>query len=119
MLNRLHEKFKDHGAQFFSIHSSRWGQIGATGDPTSIEHLITFRDTYGLRFPLLWDKGEKFGRDYDVETYPTIYIVDKGGGIAAGYAFIDISGTYNNRPTEFPTEERLTQELDRLLNSGN
>jgi cytochrome c-type biogenesis protein len=116
LLNTIAETYKSRDVQFFSIHSSEYGEIGANSDPTSMEHLALFHRTYGLSFPLLWDKGEKVGLgDYGVAVYPTIYIVGKDGRIGSVFEFVEAS-PFTPPPADLTTVRwRLKEELERLL----
>ena len=40
-----------------------------------------FMAKYQAKVPVYWDSDRKFGEAYDVKSLPTLYLVDKAGGV--------------------------------------
>jgi len=107
-MNQLNAAYQSKGVQVLAINATPYGhlreQSGHSTDPVTMDDLKWFHDTYGVTFPMLFDKTLKSANDYQVVSYPTIYIVDKNGNIAF------------QPPTDsIPDLATLSAQLDKLL----
>jgi peroxiredoxin len=108
MMNQLDAAYKSKGVQTFGINATPYShnheQSGHEKDPVSTNDLKWFHDTYSVTFPMLFDKTLKSSNDYQVVSYPTIYIVDQNGKIA-----------FQPPATSIPDYSTLSGALDKLL----
>ncbi len=108
MMNQLDAAYKSKGVQIFGINATPFShnheQSGHETDPVSTNDLKWFHDTYSVTFPMLFDKALKSANDYQVVSYPTIYIVDQNGKI-----------TFQPPATSIPDYNTLSGALDKLL----
>jgi peroxiredoxin len=99
---RLHDTYADKGVQVWGINATPYGHDQKS--PVTTDDLKWFQDTFKTTYTLLFDTALKSTLDYGVNSYPTVYIVDKAGNIAF------------QPPTDaLPTYDQLAAKLDDLL----
>lgn len=76
------DEIRSRGVETVAIANSR-------SNPQEIQD---FMNTYRVRVPMYWDTDRKFGAAFDVKTLPSIYLVNKDGGIFR-------QDTYNGKST--------------------
>lgn len=100
IINEVYSKYKDKGVEVLAVSATPYGKDREA--PITMDDIIWFRDTYKVEHPMLLDKELKSTADYGIESYPTIYLVDKNGVITS--------------EVELPfTAESLSADLDKLL----
>jgi peroxiredoxin len=124
IINQVYDKYKDKGVQVLMVSASPWSHTleddqaaQKTPTPISMSDITWFRDTFGVVFPILFDKDLNVAEKYGLAYYPTIYIIDKEGKIASNPA-----GNFvweNNKPVAQPEEDLsvdfLSRKLDQVL----
>jgi cyclophilin family peptidyl-prolyl cis-trans isomerase len=109
MMNQLDAAYKSRGVQVLAINATVYNhtyeQTGSQA-PATMSDLQWFHDNYSVSFPLLFDRELKSANDYQVASYPTIYIVDQAGNIG----FQPLQG-------RVPSYSTLAAALDGLLAS--
>jgi peroxiredoxin len=108
MMNQLDATYKPKGVQVLGINATPYSHNHEdsqhASDPVTMDDLKWFHDNFKVTFPLLFDKSLKSANDYQVVSYPTIYIVDQNGNIAF------------QPPTDtLPDLQTLSGVLDKLL----
>jgi peptidyl-prolyl cis-trans isomerase B (cyclophilin B) len=107
MMNQLAAAYKSKGVQVLAINATVYGhtyeQTGSQA-PATMSDLQWFHDTFSVSFPLLFDKELKSANDYQVASYPTIYIVDQNGNIG-----------FQPLQARVPNYSTLAAALDKLL----
>jgi hypothetical protein len=69
----------------------------------AMSDLEWFRDTFKVTNPLLFDPQASVGRDlYGVQSYPTIYVIDRNGVVSA-------------EPDNPPDQQLIVNALDEAL----
>jgi peroxiredoxin len=102
MMNQLDAAYKSKNVQIFGVNATPYGHDHTS--PVKASDLQWFHDNYSVTFPLLFDKDLKSANDYQVVSYPTIYMVDQQGKIAF------------QPPTDsIPDLTQLSAQLDKLL----
>lgn len=102
VFTKLHDTYAGKGVQVWGVNSTPVGRDHTS--PVTTDDLKWFQDTYKTTYPLLFDKALKSTSDYGVNTYPSVYIVDKTGNIAF------------QPPTDaLPTYDQMAAKLDDLL----
>jgi peroxiredoxin len=91
VLNRLHAKYKGKGVNIITINTS-----------DTRESVIAFAKKNNISYPILLN-GRKVSKDFRVSAYPTFYLVDKQGNIAA---------SFEGYSKELETE--LTAKIDKI-----
>ena len=102
MMNQLDAAYKGKNVQIFGINATPYGHDHTS--PAATSDLQWFHDTYNVTFPLLFDKDLKSTNDYQVVSYPTIYMVDQQGKIA-----------YQPPTNSIPDLTQLSAQVDKLL----
>jgi peroxiredoxin len=74
---RLYEAYKDKGVVFIGMN---WERPGAPSE-ARIETARKFLKEKNYTFPVILDHEMKAGTEYKVETFPTIFIIDRNGQI--------------------------------------
>jgi peroxiredoxin len=120
MFNELYDAYREKGVQFLAVSATPFGRnySQTNQDPITMEDIIWFRDTFGVKFPLLFDKEVKVGKDYGVAFYPTVYIVDRNGNVASiptGTYTIGADGRPESTRQTGMTKDELAAEIDRVL----
>jgi cytochrome c-type biogenesis protein len=116
IFNGLAEKYKDNpNVQVLAISASPRGRDNES--PITMDDITWFRDTYRVQFPMLLDKEMGTSGTYSIMFYPTVYIVDKEGKIAAqpaGY-FVWENGKPISSREQVLNVETLSAQIDALL----
>lgn len=83
MLKQLQQAYGSKGVQVLSVSASAYGRNYESGDmtPISMGDIQWFSSTFGLNYPALFDPSLKAANAYNVQGFPTIYIVNKQGVI--------------------------------------
>jgi peroxiredoxin len=102
MMNQLDAAYKVKGVQIFGINATPNGHDHTT--PARTSDLRWFHDTFGVTFPLLFDKQLKSAQDYGVIFYPAIYIVDRQGNVS-----------FQPPDDRIPNYDLLAGEIDKLI----
>jgi peroxiredoxin len=101
MMNLITNAYKDRGVQTIGVNASPRGHDG-TSD-VAMSDLEWFRDTFKVTNPLLFDPQASVGRDlYGVQSYPTIYVIDRNGVVSA-------------EPDNPPDQQLIVNALDEAL----
>src|SRR5258708_3532600 len=107
VIDQLDAAYKAKGVQIFDINATPYDhnyEKTQVKNPATMDDLKWFHDTYSITFPMLFDKTLNSANDYQVVSYPTIYIVDQNGKIAF------------QPPTDsIPDYNTLSGALDKLL----
>jgi peroxiredoxin len=91
------------GVEVIGINATPRGYDNTS--PATVNDLKTFRDKHGSKYPLMFDQSLASASAYGVNSYPTVYIVDKDGKIAM------------QPPTDaLPTYDQLAAKVEELLN---
>jgi peroxiredoxin len=110
-MNQVDAAYKAKGVQTLAINATPYdhnSESAQTKNPASMNDLKWFHDNFSVTYPMLFDKTLKSANDYQVVSYPTIYIVDKSGNIAF------------QPPTDnIPDYTALSSALDKLLSGAN
>jgi peroxiredoxin len=79
MLKQLQQAYGGKGVQVLSVSASAYGRNYESGDmtPISMSDIQWFSSTFGLNYPALFDPSLKAANAYNVQGFPTIYIVNK------------------------------------------
>ena len=116
IFNKVAERYKDNpNVQVLAVSASPRGKDNKT--PITMEDITWFRDTFGVQFPMLLDKEMGTSGTYSIMFYPTVYLVDKDGKIAAqpaGY-FVWENGEPVSSREQILSEETLAAQIDALL----
>jgi peroxiredoxin len=82
-LKQLQQAYGDKGVQVLSVSASPYGRNYEQGDtsPISMSDIQWFANTFGLNYPALFDPSLKAASAYNVQSYPTTYIINKQGVI--------------------------------------
>lgn len=79
----LEQLLKDEGPRGLAIIGVTASASGMDHQsPASMEDLKQYAQRFGVTFPLLFDASLAQARAYKVESYPTLYLLDKTGRIA-------------------------------------
>jgi peroxiredoxin len=108
IMNQLYEAYKDKNVQILAVNASPWGHKYNDGDDSRVAmaDLTWFRDTYQVAFPMLFDQNVQSASAYGVTRFPTIFVVDANGKIAAQI----------ENP---PTLTNMSAALDKALAGGS
>ena len=108
MFNELYDTYSPKDVVFYAVSASPFGRNYSSTDRTRItmEDLTWFRDTYGVKFPLLFDGDVKSADDYRILYYPTVYVIGKNGTVSA--QLVGETG----KPL---TKERIAAAIDAAL----
>jgi peroxiredoxin len=108
MFNQLSEAYKGKGAEVWSINATPYGRDYDPQKnkfpPATTNDLKWFREQFQLTHPILFDQKLNSTQLYGVNSYPSIYIVDKEGKVA-----------FEPPADSLPTYEQLTAKVDELL----
>jgi len=107
--NKLHDAYKDKGVQIYAVSATTFGKDYRPPDvkpPITMQDMIWFRDTFNVQYPMLFDPDLKASNAFNIEYYPTVFIVDKAG---------NIFGKYLAEQEKPLTAENLGAELDKAL----
>ena len=102
VFTKLHDTYASKGVQVWGVNATPVGHDHTS--PVTTDDLKWFQDTYKTTYPLLFDKALKSTTDYGVNTYPSVYIVDKDGNIA-----------FQPPSDALPTYDQMAAKLDDLL----
>lgn len=69
-LERVWQRYRDDGVVILAVNQ---GESGAK--------ITSFRDEFGLTFPLISDREERIGRLYQLDAYPTTFFIGRDGVI--------------------------------------
>lgn len=101
MMNLITNAYKDRGVQTIGVNASPRGHDGTSA--VAMSDLEWFRDTFKVTYPLLFDAQASIGRDlYGVQSYPTIYVIDRNGLV-------------NGEPDNPPDQQLIVNALDQAL----
>ena len=103
VFNPVSETYKDKNVQFIGVNASPYGH-DKTGAAT-MDDLKWFRDQFGTKYPLLFDKDYSVSNTYAVQYFPTVYIIDATGKI-------------NAMPDSDFSVESVSAMLDTALKAG-
>jgi peroxiredoxin len=117
ILNQVYTKYHDKGLVMIGINASPFGHNYETGDksPITMDDQKWFATTFKLQYPLLFDKpitqsdgtpDTALRPQYGVDYFPTLYVVDKDGKIAAHML------AEANNPISL---DRISGEVDKVL----
>jgi peroxiredoxin len=101
---KLNDTYASKGVQVWGVNATPYGHDEQSKAPVTVDDLKWFKDTFKTSYTLLFDKALKSTSDYGVNSYPSVYIVDKNGNIA-----------YQPPTTALPTYDELAAKLDELL----
>ena len=102
VFTKLNDTYAPKGVQVWGVNATPVGHDHTS--PVTTDDLKWFQETYKTTYPLLFDKALKSTTDYGVNSYPSVYIVDKDGKIAF------------QPPTDaLPTYDQMAAKLDDLL----
>jgi peroxiredoxin len=104
MFNQVAETFKGQDVQLLAVSATPENKD--RNGPISMADLTWFRDEYKVTYPMLFDQPLAAATAYQVQYFPTVYLINKEGKIAK---FI-LSETANPL-----TAERLTTEINNVL----
>jgi peroxiredoxin len=107
VINQLNAAYRAKGVQIWDINATPYDhnyEKTQVKNPATMDDLQWFHDTYAITFPMLFDKTLKSANDYQVVSYPTIYMVDQNGKIA-----------FQPPATSIPDLATLSGALDKLL----
>ena len=94
-LNNLHTEFGDKGVKIIGIN---------VDSPRNQAKIKAFSKTYKMKYTLLRDPNSEIANDFNVKSYPTLYIINSNNEIAY---------THNGfRPGD---EVKIRDEIERLL----
>ncbi len=85
-LNQVYDDYVGKNVQLLGVSASPYGRNHESGDNTPINmgDLTWFHDTFHLKYPLLFDPTANVGeQSYGVQSYPTIYVLDRKDVILA------------------------------------
>jgi|SRR5688572_11192976 len=122
IFNNVAARYKDNpNVQVLALSASPWGKDYVPGGPArppiTMDDIKWFQNEYKVSFPMLLDKELSAATDYSIMFYPTVYIVDQEGKIAAqpaGY-FVWQDGQPVSSRAQPLTEETLAARIDALL----
>ncbi len=69
-LQQVYEEYQDQGLVLLAVNQNE--------PPNEVDGFI---DDYDLTFPILYDTGFEVSRDYEIESFPTTYFVDRRGRV--------------------------------------
>lgn len=115
IFNAVADKYKGKDVQVLAVSASPRGKDNKSD--ITMDDITWFRDEFKVTFPMLFDKGLKSAGDYSVMFYPTVYIIDKEGKIAAEPAgwFSWENGEPVSKRTEELNADTLSAQIDKLL----
>ena len=84
MFNELYDAYNSKGVEFLAVSATPFGRNYQEGDqsPITMEDVAWFKDTFQVKFPMLFDGELKSATDYNIEYYPTVYVINSDGTIA-------------------------------------
>lgn len=84
-LNQIYAKYKDKPVQVLAVNASPFGQNHESGDDSLITMAdqVWFHDTFGLQYPLLFDKDVTEADTYGITSFPTVFVIDRKGKFSA------------------------------------
>jgi peroxiredoxin len=83
--------------------NDRFHIVGVSIDDES-EHLVEFAQTYGIKFPIVWEADRKTTQRWGPATDPATYLLDKKGVVR-----------FVHRGFHDEEEKAMARELDELL----
>jgi peroxiredoxin len=120
MFNELYDAYKDRGVQFLAVSATPYGRnySQTNRDPITMDDVKWFQDTYGVKFPMLFDKDVRAADQYGIAFYPTVYIVDRNGNVASiptGDYTVGPDGKPQSKREAAITKDELAAEIDRVV----
>ncbi len=120
MFNELYDAYKDKDVQFLAVSATPYGRnySQTNRDPITMDDIKWFQDTYGVKFPMLFDKDLKAADQYGIAFYPTVYIVDRNGNVASiptGDYTVGPDGNPQSKRETAITKDELAAEIDRVV----
>jgi peroxiredoxin len=108
MFNELYDAYNSKGVEFVAVSATPFGRNYQKGDesPITMEDVAWFKDTFQVKFPMLFDGELKSATDYNIEYYPTVYVINSDGTIAE-----KLVGERDN----LLTKERISASIDKAL----
>jgi peroxiredoxin len=84
-VNQVYTAYQGKNVQLLAINATTFGRNYENGDqsPITIADQQWFHDNFGLKYPLLFDKDAATGTLYNITRFPTLYVIDTAGKIAA------------------------------------
>jgi len=76
VFQQMYERYKDRGVVFYGVN---WERTAPGQDPKSI--VRDFMAKNGLSFPVVLDDQRTAQTSYDIEAFPTLFLIDKSGQI--------------------------------------
>jgi thiol-disulfide isomerase/thioredoxin len=71
-MDRWHEELKDEGLVVIEVDDGR---------ADDLESIRRWVDQAGIKFPVYYDAGGKMTTDYDINSYPTRFIIGRDGKV--------------------------------------